>query len=460
MKTTTLVMLVALVLSICPSIQAATTYTDWDGDTSIVWSNGNNWVGGSAPVSASGADNLNVARFNDPSAATYQPTITGTTSVTGVSFTVGGWTLGGAGQTLTVVNTSAIGFSGGSGVVNVNCNVSYTKASITTNVAAGGTLIFNGTTNKSGSTLWAFQGGGTVVFNNTVTSAAELKVNASAIIFRLGVNLDGSSGGFWVADPVGSLTLMADNSSRDIGCGIRSDLGESPTIVLGDASNTYLGTLSVSGAISSALAISKVGNSTLNLSRAVGNAYTGGTVVSAGTLLATNTSGSATGTGAVTVKNGARLGGGGYITGATTVESGGHLTPGQSIGTLHLGSVNFQGGAVLDLEYDETTGDLVEATSLSFGATATLNLTWVGAGDGPTTDLDRVLFNFGGSAPTNPTWTINGLPTGATGEVTIQGSQVILHLTAATVPEPATLALLALGGLGLAGSAVRRRHAH
>ena len=76
--------------------------------------------------------------------------------------------------------------------------------------------------------------------------------------------------------------------------------------------------------------LTKIGNGKLTLSKA--NTYTGGTTVSKGTLLVTNRTGSATGTGAVQVNKGT-LGGTGIITGAVTVgtgrSSGAVLLPGQ-----------------------------------------------------------------------------------------------------------------------------------
>ena len=63
--------------------------------------------------------------------------------------------------------------------------------------------------------------------------------------------------------------------------------------------------------------------------------YDGGTIVSAGTLLVNNTSGSGTGTGAVTVNSGGTLGGTGTIAGAITLDCGGAVAPGDGgIGTL------------------------------------------------------------------------------------------------------------------------------
>lgn len=80
------------------------------------------------------------------------------------------------------------------------------------------------------------------------------------------------------------------------------------------------------------------------------NTYVGSTTISGGTLLASNTGGSATGTGTVTVMNGGTLGGSGFITGQVTVQSGGGIAPGNSIGTLSLNSLSINGGSRLQFE--------------------------------------------------------------------------------------------------------------
>jgi len=74
-----------------------------------------------------------------------------------------------------------------------------------------------------------------------------------------------------------------------------------------------------SGVIQDSGTLTKAGTGTLTLTGA--NIYTGTTTVSAGTLVANNTNGSATGTGAVNVSAGA-LGGKGIIQGAVTIGTG------------------------------------------------------------------------------------------------------------------------------------------
>ncbi|RBP41482.1 putative secreted protein with PEP-CTERM sorting signal [Roseimicrobium gellanilyticum] len=78
-----------------------------------------------------------------------------------------------------------------------------------------------------------------------------------------------------------------------------------------DSSVGGAGDLILNPVITGEHALTKVGAGVTTLAEA--NTYTGGTTVSEGTLLATNFSGSATGTGNVTVASGATLGGTGYV---------------------------------------------------------------------------------------------------------------------------------------------------
>ncbi len=107
----------------------------------------------------------------------------------------------------------------------------------------------------------------------------------------------------------------------------------------------------------------------VKFSRAAGNTYDGGTIVKAGTLLVANTSGSATGTGDVTVRSGAKLGGTGIIaptgTHGVIMQSGSILAPGEGIGHLR-----FNGGS--------TTGTLLTMES---GAAFEFELGALGSAD-------------------------------------------------------------------------------
>jgi autotransporter-associated beta strand protein len=114
------------------------------------------------------------------------------------------------------------------------------------------------------------------------------------------------------------------------------------------------------------------------------NTYAGGTLVDAGTLLVNNTTGSGTGTGAVTVNSTGVLGGTGALTGAVTVNAGGSLAPGTSLESLDVGAVTFNTGsfaAELDSSLSAAVGaDLLNVNgALSIIAGSTLSLTDLGA---------------------------------------------------------------------------------
>jgi autotransporter-associated beta strand protein len=205
------------------------------------------------------------------------------------------------------------------------------------------------------------------------------------------------------------------------------------------------------------------------------NSYSGGTTVNAGTLMVTNPSGSATGTGPVTVANGATLAGGdggssftdstvGFIAGPVTVQSGGRLAPGMpAAGVLTVaGPVTFQTGASFsfyaitdfprigtapaDVNYN---GRVVTAADLLFGSALTVAIDGNGYPFAPGYSYDFYLGEAGGTVgplPTNVTFAPTDFgnpvnPTDFTLSVSPDGHDLILTYT--PVPEPGSLTLLA-----------------
>ena len=142
------------------------------------------------------------------------------------------------------------------------------------------------------------------------------------------------------------------------------------------------------------------------------NEYIGGTEVLGGTLLANNTSGSATGTGSVTVQSGARLGGTGTITGNVTLNTGGGLA-----------------FALSTVPGDHDKLDL--GGSLTFAGSSTLTITT--SGSAPTPGTYTLLTAAAGTGSgTLPTLT---LPSGWSGTLERSGNNLNLLITGRTPLE-------------------------
>lgn len=112
--------------------------------------------------------------------------------------------------------------------------------------------------------------------------------------------------------------------------------GASRTFTVGDGANDV--DLSLDVPLSNG-ALTKAGTGTMRLTAA--NTYSGGTIISAGRLLVSNTAGSGTGSGGVIVTGGT-LGGTGTVAGTVIVNAGGTVAPGAgaAIGTLTFGSAS------------------------------------------------------------------------------------------------------------------------
>jgi hypothetical protein len=187
------------------------------------------------------------------------------------------------------------------------------------------------------------------------------------------------------------------------------------------------------------------------------NLYTGPTSVSAGLLLANNASGSATGTGAVSVGASGMLGGTGTITptGSNGISVSGVLAPGGSVGTGTLtfnlgsttGTVAMNSGASFQFELGVAGVDIN-----SSGGSDVLGLAGAGASDfafnGNSIDFlgtGAVGYYklFDTSSNNANTWT--GLTVGGTGLIT--GGLTVSNLTSGFTGN------LIMGGNSLGGTA-------
>lgn len=216
------------------------------------------------------------------------------------------------------------------------------------------------------------------------------------------------------------------------------------------------GLINVSGLISDGAGtrgFTKSGAGTLQLSNSGGNSYDGATNVTGGTLLVTNSTGSATGTGAVTIASGATLAGNGRIGGAVTVS--GSVAPGNSsIDTLRVNndvtwnagnSWRFELGAAGSSITSPGTSDLLLITggndflkgtgsSFTFDFLGTGSVGWyrlVDWGTGTTT------FSLSDFVATN-------LPALHVGTFHFDTATSGLYLEVTLIPEPSLIGLAAL----------------
>lgn len=241
-----------------------------------------------------------------------------------------------SGQTTIHEGTIQVGNGGASGSINSG------------GIANFGTLAFNRSDSFtlanaiSGTGPVQKFGAGTLTLSGANTFTGSIAVNAGAIAFSSLANLGaGTSISLAGGGLVWGTGNTADLSARAITFGVGGatfDSNGNNLVFANPIGNSGPGGLTKAG----------VGNLTL----AAANLYGGNTVVTGGGLILTNTSGSATGSGNVTIANGTTLSGTGAVTGAVTIAAGAKLTPGVAgIGTLTTGGLSLAAGSLLDLEF-------------------------------------------------------------------------------------------------------------
>jgi fibronectin-binding autotransporter adhesin len=482
---------------------------------------GSNWAGGVAPANDLTSD---IATFNT---AAF-PTFSANRSVAGIAVTAGGIGLNGSGtltlgasgliSTTTSVSTSSVPLALGANTTFSNPNV-FTVSSTVNLAGFGLTLTGTGTTStsnvisgvisgtgsitKEGANRWVLSNASNSFSGPVSVNSGMLQVTANNAIptanaVTIHANTAGNTSTLAVANNISQTVNSLSFGASAASAGAMSvSLGTSSTLTLGgnvtysgtnnpgaatisgsggtlnlggnrtfDVSNstTVVTDLSVSAIVAgTGHSLTKTGAGFMSLSG--NNTYTGGTIVSAGSLIVNNTTGSGVGTGAVTVQSGASLGGLGSIGGTTTIESGGILTPGGAVTTVgnltFTNGLTLNDGAVFNFELGATSDKIFVSGGTLTGSTSagglTLNLSNTGSFAAGTYTL--IDFSNGGTTLSSFDVTDFNMGTTISGYgYSLEINSSMLQLTASAIPEPSTYALL--GGSAALGLAwLRRRRA-
>ena len=226
----------------------------------------------------------------------------------------------------------------GSAVIDTDIPNNVTLAGTNTINADSGIQTLSGVLSSSGNLTKS--GVGILALSNDNTYSGGTTLSAGTL--SLAANTGAGTG----------TVAMSDGTALALGSAIAAS--NNVTLAGTNTINVDSGTGTLSGILSSSGNLTKTGLGILAFSN--DNTYSGATNVNAGTLIV---NGSIASSSLLTVKNSSTLQGTGTV-GVTTVNSGGTVIPGNSVGTLNVsGNFTFETGSTYQVEIDGDTEDLI-----------------------------------------------------------------------------------------------------
>lgn len=241
-------------------------------------------------------------------------------------------------------------------------------------------------------------------------------------------------------------TIAGLASPVGIGLVQNSVTGAGHLIINGGSDATFGGTIRNNSGTGGTVALTKTGAGTQTLAGV--NTYTGPTTIDGGTLAVTGSLGNT----AVTINDGGTLAGSGSIAGTVTLNAGGTIAPGNSVGTITLGGLTLSADSQLEIEFNDTGNDLIHVTGTLEISGGQITLLQEDTSLAPVFTDNGVFHLIQYTGTLDPAslelLSVVNLQPGATYDFALSsdgGNQYVDLIV--SVPEPASLAVMGLGAL-------------